>query len=63
MPIENLNLKTRSYNALKTRGIENVYDLIQLESESIKSLKGIGQVSINDIENNIKEIKKQYEVM
>ena len=63
MPIENLNLKTRSYNALKTKGIENVYDLIQLESESIKSLKGIGQVSINDIENNIKEIKKQYEVM
>lgn len=62
MPLESLNLKVRSYNALKTKGITNVYELLQLDNEFIRSLKGIGQVSINDIENNIKEIKKQYEV-
>lgn len=63
MPIENLNLKTRSYNVLKCKGISNVYDLLQLDEETIKTLKGIGQVSINDIENNIKEFKKKYEVL
>ena len=62
MPLESLNLKVRSYNALKTKGITNVYELLKLDNDFIRSLKGIGQVSINDIENNIAEIKKQYEV-
>ncbi|MEB7824927.1 DNA-directed RNA polymerase subunit alpha C-terminal domain-containing protein [Staphylococcus chromogenes] len=43
--IDDLNLSNRSKNALKDKGINNIGDFMQLNEESIESIRNIGEKS------------------
>lgn len=48
--IEDLNLSARSYNCLKRASINTVQDLITYPAEKLRSLKNLGQKSLEEID-------------
>ena len=49
IPIGDLNLSTRSHNALRRAGIETVGTMIQMSQKDIYELRGIGNQSVEEI--------------
>lgn len=52
-PISTLNLSTRSHNALKTRDIHKIADLLSCSKDDIKKIRNLGVKSIEEIFNII----------
>lgn len=48
-PINNLNLSTRVYNALKREGIDTINDLLNCPKEDILKFKNLGKKSLEEI--------------
>lgn len=53
MPIEELELKTRSMNGLKRLGIKTVGELIQLTATDLLQCRSLGAGSVADIEEEL----------
>lgn len=58
MSIDTLNLKTHTYNCLKTAGIKTVEQFMTLKLRDIKSIKGVGEKTFNDIVKSQQELKR-----
>ncbi len=56
IPIESLNLSVRSERALKAEGIKTVEELIDRSVSSLKSIDNLGEKSITEIVEVIKEM-------
>ena len=55
LPIDILNLSTRSYNALKRNGISTTAELALLSEEDIFAMKNLGQKSAQEILNKLND--------
>jgi len=55
-PIENLNLRSRSFNALDRAGIEFVGELVLMGKEKISNIKNLGTKSLEEILEKLEEI-------
>ncbi len=55
-PISDWNLSTRTVNALGRSGIHTINDLLRLETEEIRKIRGIGDLSLIEIDDLIKKI-------
>ena len=55
-PIENLELSTRSYNALRRAGIHTVGSLIQLSQKDLFELRNVGVLSREEITRTIENV-------
>lgn len=49
IPIEELDLTVRAYNALKSSGIHNLQELIENTKQQIEKIKNLGRKSVNEI--------------
>lgn len=47
--ISNLNLSTRSYNALRRKGIDTINDLLNCSKEDILKIRNLGEKSLGEI--------------
>ncbi len=55
-PIENLNLRSRSFNALDRAGIKFVGELVLMGKEKISNIKNLGAKSLEEIFDKLEEI-------
>ena len=55
-PIENLNLRSRSFNALDRAGIRYVGELVSMGKEKIANVKNLGTKSLEEIYDKLEEI-------
>ena len=55
-PIENLNLRSRSFNALDRAGIRFVGQLVLMGKEKISNIKNLGTKSLEEIFDKLEEI-------
>ena len=55
-PIENLNLRSRSFNALDRAGIKYVGELVSMGKEKIANVKNLGTKSLEEIYDKLDEI-------
>ncbi|WP_456479189.1 DNA-directed RNA polymerase subunit alpha [Nautilia sp.] len=55
-PIENLNLRSRSFNALDRAGIKFVGELVLMGKEKISNIKNLGTKSLEEIFDKLEEI-------
>ena len=55
-PIENLNLRSRSFNALDRTGIKYVGELVLMGKEKIANVKNLGTKSLEEIYDKLDEI-------
>jgi len=55
-PIENLNLRSRSFNALDRAGIRFVGELVLMGKEKISNIKNLGTKSLEEIFDKLEEI-------
>ncbi len=55
-PIENLNLRSRSFNALDRAGIKHVGELVLMGKEKISNIKNLGTKSLEEIFDKLEEI-------
>lgn len=55
LPIEYLELHTRSYNCLKRSGIKTIKDLRHLTAQDLKSIPYLGEKAYIDITNQLKK--------
>ena len=55
-PIENLNLRSRSFNALDRAGIKFVGELVLMGKEKISNVKNLGTKSLEEIFEKLEEI-------
>ncbi len=55
-PIENLNLRSRSFNALDRAGIKYIGELVLLGKEKIANIKNLGTKSLEEIFEKLEEI-------
>jgi DNA-directed RNA polymerase subunit alpha len=55
-PIENLNLRSRSFNALDRAGIRYIGELILMGKEKLSNVKNLGAKSIEEIFEKLEEI-------
>ncbi len=55
-PIENLNLRSRSFNALDRAGIRYVGELVSMGKEKIANVKNLGTKSLEEIYDKLDEI-------
>lgn len=55
LPIDRLNLSTRSYNVLRRNGISTIAELALLSGEDIFSIKNLGQKSAQKILNKLND--------
>lgn len=53
--IEILKLKPRVYKRLKAEAIHKIRDLVTCSSEELKNIEGIGETSLNDINDSLRE--------
>ncbi len=57
-PIDQLNLRNRSFNALTRAGIQTVGEVVQLvESGKLRTISGLGRKSILEIENKLTQVE------
>ena len=59
--VDSLNLSVRSKNILKTIGIKNENDLINIDYEELKNTRNAGVTSVNEIVNFIEKNKSNLE--
>ena len=55
-PIENLNLRSRSFNALDRAGIKYIGELVLMGKEKIGNIKNLGTKSLEEIFDKLEEI-------
>ncbi len=55
-PIENLNLRSRSFNALDRAGIRFVGELVLMGKEKISNIKNLGTKSLEEIFDKLEEV-------
>ena len=55
-PIENLNLRSRSFNALDRAGIRYIGELVTMGKEKIANVKNLGTKSLEEIYDKLEEI-------
>jgi DNA-directed RNA polymerase subunit alpha len=55
-PIDNLNLRSRSYNALDRAGIKYIGELVLMGKEKISNIKNLGTKSLEEIFEKLEEI-------
>ena len=55
-PIENLNLRSRSFNALDRAGIKFIGELVLMGKEKIANIKNLGTKSLEEIFEKLEEI-------
>ena len=55
-PIENLNLRSRSFNALDRAGIKYIGELVLMGKEKIANIKNLGTKSLEEIFEKLEEI-------
>jgi DNA-directed RNA polymerase subunit alpha len=55
-PIENLNLRSRSFNALDRAGIRYIGELVLMGKEKISNIKNLGAKSLEEIFEKLEEI-------
>ena len=55
-PIENLNLRSRSFNALDRAGIRYIGELVLMGKEKIANIKNLGTKSLEEIYEKLEEI-------
>ena len=55
-PIENLNLRSRSFNALDRAGIRYIGELVLMGKEKIANIKNLGTKSLEEIFEKLEEI-------
>jgi DNA-directed RNA polymerase subunit alpha len=55
-PIENLNLRSRSFNALDRAGIKFVGELVLMGKEKISNVKNLGTKSLEEIFEKLEEV-------
>jgi DNA-directed RNA polymerase subunit alpha len=55
-PIENLNLRSRSFNALDRAGIKYVGELVLMGKEKLSNIKNLGAKSLEEIFEKLEEI-------
>jgi len=55
-PIENLNLRSRSFNALDRAGIKYVGELVLMGKEKLSNVKNLGAKSLEEIFEKLEEI-------
>ncbi len=53
VPIEELDLSVRAYNALKNEGLNNIQDLMEKTKDQITKIKNLGKKSITEIINTV----------
>jgi uncharacterized protein len=56
IPIQELNLTVRSYNALKLEGVDTVGELIAHTESELLAIKNIGERSVQEIEEKLGDI-------
>ena len=56
LPIENLNLQSRSYNALRRRGILTVGELVAHSEADLLDIRNFGAKSISEIKDKLAEL-------
>jgi uncharacterized protein len=56
LPIAELSLPTRSYNSLKSEGIQTVGDLVARTGGELLTIKGLGEKSVGEIEGRLGEL-------
>ncbi|MCM8811187.1 MAG: DNA-directed RNA polymerase subunit alpha, partial [Candidatus Omnitrophica bacterium] len=56
IPITELKLSTRVYNALENKNIKTLRDLLNTPIEVLEEIKNLGRKSIEEIENALKKI-------
>lgn len=55
IPIEDLDLTVRAYNALRSSGILTTHELIEKSKQEIEKIKNLGRKSVNEIIQKIHE--------
>ena len=55
IPIEDLDLTVRAYNALKSSGILSTQELLEKDKHEIEKIKNLGRKSVNEIIEKIHE--------
>jgi len=55
-PIENLNLRSRSYNALDRAGVKYIGELVLMGKEKISNIKNLGAKSLEEIFEKLEEV-------
>lgn len=55
IPIEELGFTVRTYNCLKKAGINNLRDCVKWTKERMKNIRNLGQRSLSDVINKLKE--------
>lgn len=60
VPIENLRLSNRSYNALKRAKIGSVQSLIDFPLETIKNIDNLGEKSVNEIVEKVRALGYEF---
>lgn len=55
VPIEELNLATRTINALKKHGVKSLDDLSQMDEDRLLSVRNLGEKSISEIKKLLKK--------
>ena len=56
MPIEDLNLSVRAYNALKRHNITKVGELLALSNEELLNIRNFGDKSLNELRDRMTEL-------
>lgn len=55
VPIEELGLGVRAYNALRRIGVRNVFDLLVLFPDDIEDVRNLGEKGIRDVKRTLKD--------
>lgn len=62
VPIEQLGLSTRAYNALVRANIRTVQDIIDRDEEDgLRKIRNVGENSIDEIRRRVKEFQETYD--
>jgi len=60
VPIENLGLSNRAYNALKRASVNSVQSLIDMPFEAIKDIENLGEKSFNEIVEKVRNLGYEF---
>ena len=61
-PLDELELSVRAYNCLKRHGINSIGQLFDMSYDELCKVRTLGQKSLNEITQKLKEIREAYAV-
>ena len=61
-PLDELELSVRAYNCLKRHGINSIGQLFDMSYDELCKVRNLGQKSLNEITQKLKEIREAYAV-